>query len=265
MAGTLSSGAAAARRPSRTAPGSTPSQSVASKLEPIDQLRSHEYVAAQLRRQIGLRLVLPTQALPSERELSALFGVGRATVQAGIRLLEAERLVETRRGRNGGTFVLGHAEDDLAKDYLLARLRQDRDRIREALVFRRNVETFAARLAATRRRVGELDEIRGAHVAAASAQSDAEFVASDTQLHLAIARAARNVFVYEALEHMRLVLNDAIVALPAETKPLQQRAVKEHAVILEAIVSRDPEAASTATARHAASTEKGIAAMLAKL
>lgn len=247
------------------APEGTPSKAAASKLEPIDQLRSHEYVAAQLRRQIGLRLVLPSQALPSERELSGLFGVGRATVQAGIRLLEAERLVETRRGRNGGTFVLDVADDDLAKDYLMARLRRDRDRIREALVFRRNVETFAARVAATKRRTHELEEIRSLHMAAADARSDAEFVASDTQLHLAIARAARNVFVYEALEHMRLVLNDAIVALPADTKPLHQRAVKEHAVIVDAIAARDGEAASAATARHAASTEKGIAAMLAKL
>src|SRR4051812_14792974 len=97
-------------------PVTSAAQDVAATLEPIAQLRAHEYVAEQLRRQIGLRMVLPDDGLPSERELSGLFGVGRATVQAAIRLLEAERLVETRRGRNGGTFVLAHDEDDLAQD-----------------------------------------------------------------------------------------------------------------------------------------------------
>jgi DNA-binding FadR family transcriptional regulator len=247
-----------------SAPAASAAQDVAATLEPIAQLRAHEYVAEQLRRQIGLRMVLPEEGLPSERELSGLFGVGRATVQAAIRLLEAERLVETRRGRNGGTFVLAHDEDDLAQDYLMARLRRERDRIGEALVFRRNVETFAAGLAATQHSAAELELMRAAQDAAAAAQSDAEFIANDTQFHLAIARAAHNAFVYEALEHMRLVLNDAISALP-ETRTPQRRAIKEHAAILAEIEGRDGAAAATAIDRHAATTERDINAMLAGL
>jgi GntR family transcriptional repressor for pyruvate dehydrogenase complex len=237
---------------------------VGATLEPIAQLRAHEYVAEQLRRQIGLRMVLPGNALPSERDLSGLFGVGRATVQAAVRLLEAERLVETRRGRNGGTFVLPHNNDDLANDYLLARLRRERDRIGEALLFRRSVETLAAGLAATTRRAAELRAIRAAEEATARAETDDEFIAADTQFHLLIARAAHNTFAYEALRQMRLVLNDAISALPETTGP-QQRAVKEHATIVAAIDARDAKAASRAVDRHAATTERDISAMLAKL
>jgi DNA-binding FadR family transcriptional regulator len=210
-------------------------------LEPIAQLRAHEYVAEQLRSQIGLRIVLPGAALPSERELSALFGVGRATVQAAIRLLEAERLVETRRGRNGGTFVLPDDADDLAKDYLMARLRRERDRIGEALVFRRSVETFAAGLAAAQRLDHELAEIREAGEAVVEAETDATFISQDTRFHLLIARSAHNTFVYEALRHMRLVLNDAISALP-ETENAQRRAIAEHALIVAAIEGQDPAA-----------------------
>ena len=40
--------------------------------EPIEQLRAHEYVAEQIRRQIGLHVVSVGGALPSERELSAM-------------------------------------------------------------------------------------------------------------------------------------------------------------------------------------------------
>jgi DNA-binding FadR family transcriptional regulator len=236
----------------------------ATGFEPIEQLRAHEYVAEQLRRQIGLHIVPAGGTLPSERELSSMFGVGRATVQAAIRLLEAERLVETRRGRHGGTFVTGHTADDVAKDYLLVRLRRDRTRIAEALAFRRDVDTFAASLAARERTAEELRMISGAHDRTLGAGSDAEFMARDTEFHLAVARAAHNTFVYDAVERMRLVLDDAITALP-ESKLWQRRTAREHAAIVLAIEARKADAAAKAMERHTASTEKSVKALLAAL
>lgn len=247
-----------------SAPGGQGRRGTAMTFEPIEQLRAHEYVAEQIRRQIGLHLVPVGGALPSERDLSAMFGVGRATVQAAIRLLEADRIVETRRGRHGGTFVIPHDEDEIAKDYLLVRLRRDRERIREALAFRRDVDRFAASLAAKERSEEELDRIRRAHDRTAAAESDAEFMAHDTEFHLAIARAAHNEFVYGAVEQMRLVLNDALAALP-ESKLWRRRTLKEHGTVLDAIVARRAEAAAAAMDRHAAGTEKSVAALLAAL
>ena len=71
------------------------------EFEPIQQLRAHEYVAEQIRRHIALRLIRPGESLPSERELATLFGVGRPTIQQAMGLLEADHLVEARRGRRG--------------------------------------------------------------------------------------------------------------------------------------------------------------------
>lgn len=234
------------------------------EFKPIEQLRAHEYVAEQLRRQIGLHLVPVGGALPSERELSTMFGVGRATVQAAIRLLEAERIVQTRRGRNGGTFVIARDQDVVAKDYLLVRLRRDRDRIEEALVFRREVDTFATTLAATKRSDEQLTEIRRALDRTAPAETDAEFMARDTEFHLAIARATNNRYVLESVEQLRLVLNDPIEALP-ESVPWRTRTVREHTAILAAIQARRPSEAGKAMERHAAGTERSIKALLAAL
>ncbi len=234
------------------------------KFEPIEQLRAHEYVAEQIRRQIGLHLVPVGGSLPSERELSTMFGVGRATVQAAVRLLEAERIVETRRGRHGGTFVVAHGEDDIAKDYLLVRLRRDRERIRQALRFRRTVDMLAAGLAAKQRSTEELKAIRVAHARTADADTDVSFMAHDTEFHLALARAAHNSFVYDAVEQMRLVLNDAIAALP-ESKGWRGRTIKEHAAILQAIETGSSDAASAAMTRHVNGTEKSVTALLAAL
>ena len=249
-------------------PSSARAERSSAAFEPIEQLRAHEYVAEQLRRQIGLHLIAVGEALPSERDLAVMFGVGRATVQAAVRLLEAEKLVETRRGRSGGTFVIGHARgevsDGLARDYLLVRLRRDRQRILEALVFRGNVDTFAARLAATERTAEDLEKIRGAHVRAATATTDVEFMAHDTEFHLSIAAAAHNSFVYGAVEHIRLVLNDAITALP-ESELWQRRTAKEHAAVLRAIERADGPGAAREMGKHADWTQRSTTALLAAL
>ncbi len=221
-------------------------------------------MAEQIRRQIGLRLIPSGGSLPSERELAALFGVGRATVQQAVRLLEAERLVESRRGRHGGTFVIAPSSDDLAMDYLLVRLRRDAGRVKEALVFRSHVETVASELAASTRRKSELREIEAAYTRSESAESDIEFMMHDTQFHLAVARAGRNRFIVESVERLRLVLNDAFTALPG-SELWHERSRREHAAILAAIQAHDGTAAREAMMQHLASTERSIHALLAAL
>ena len=99
----------------------------------IEQLRAYEYVAEQIRRQIMLRLVQTGQALPPVRELADMFRVGRTTVQQAIVELEEEGLVERRRGRTGGTFVIGPVRSPVGMRRLLSSLRRERQMIEEAL------------------------------------------------------------------------------------------------------------------------------------
>src|SRR5436305_793681 len=132
------------------------------QFEPIQPLRAHEYVAEQIRRHIALRLVQPGEALPSERELAAMFGVGRPTIQHAMRLLEADQLVEARRGRSGGTFVREPAEDAGAMEELMARLARQRKELEELVVFRRTLEPAVAAEAARVRRRADMSAICGA-------------------------------------------------------------------------------------------------------
>jgi GntR family transcriptional regulator, transcriptional repressor for pyruvate dehydrogenase complex len=212
---------------------------------PIDQQRAHEYVAEQIRRQIGLGLLAPRQALPNERELASSFGVGRATVQQAVRLLEAERLVETRRGRHGGTFVTQHSDDGLAMDYLLARLRRERARVVSALDFRKVVEPEVAALAAAVSDRELIVEAREAASRAERAESDSDFMGADTEFHLALANATENEFLVEAIERIRLVLNDALLALPGSAL-WHERSVRDHEEILAGVEGRDADRAAAA-------------------
>lgn len=229
---------------------------------PIHQLRAHQYVADQIRRHIALQLILPGESLPSERELAAMFGVGRPTVQHALRLLESDRLVDTRRGRHGGTFVVRPSEDKLVMDGLIARVRRERDELEETLVYRRALEPGVARVAAGGRRKRDLTAMRLAAKNTAEAGSEYEYMRHDTEFHLAVAAATRNRFLVRAIEEIRVRLNDVIALLP-ESDLWHRRIDEEHEALVTAIAARDASAAEEAMIVHVTNAEQGIRAVLA--
>ncbi len=231
---------------------------------PIHQLRAHEYVADQIRRHIALRLIGPGESLPSERELAAMFGVGRPTIQHAMRLLEADRLVHARRGRGGGTFVVERVQDAGAIDELLARVLRERDEIEELLVFRRALEPRVAWEAARAREEDDLTAIWEAIDGMSNAAGEPEYMRHDTELHLAIARASRNRFMLSAIEEIRMGLNDVISLLP-ESDTWHRRLRGEHEGIADAIDGRACEAARDAMERHLTASERGVRALLSAM
>jgi GntR family transcriptional repressor for pyruvate dehydrogenase complex len=230
----------------------------------IQPLRAHEYVAEQIRRHIALRLVRPGEALPAERELAAMFGVGRPTVQHALRLLERERLVEPRRGRLGGTFVLAPEEDTEVMEELIGRLLRRREELEELLDYRCTVEPAIARIAAGTRRRADLDAIRGALERMASATDEPAYMRGDTEFHLAVAAATHNRYFVRTIEELRLELNDALGLLP-ETETWHRRLSGEHEAIAAAIEARDADAAEEAAQLHASASARGVRAALAAI
>ena len=231
---------------------------------PLEQLRTHELVAEQIRRHIRLHLISPGDALPPERELARMFGVGRATVQQAIGLLELEELVVSRRGRAGGTFVVGPVGVDGPLAGVVERVRRERRAIEEALVFRADLEPAAAGLAALHRSSSDLEAARAAMAAAASAADDAEFMEHDTELHLALGRATQNRYYADAIERLRLVLNDPLVVLP-ESGLWHARSNREHAAVVAAVERRDARVARRAMRTHVDETQRSVRALLEAL
>ena len=231
------------------------------EFEPIHQLRAHEYVAEQIRRHIALRLIKPGDPLQSERELAAMFGVGRPTVQHALRLLEADRLVEARRGRHGGTFVCEPAEDDSAMEELMTRVLRRRQEIEEALAYRRALEPRVAREAALIRRRTDVQKMTSAIKRMTHAASEPEYMRCDTEFHLAVAGATRNRFMVGAIEDVRMRLGDVISLLP-ESDVWHRRLSGEHEAIAAAIELRDADGAETAMETHVAASEQSVRAVL---
>jgi GntR family transcriptional repressor for pyruvate dehydrogenase complex len=231
--------------------------------DPIQPLRAHEYVAEQIRRHIALRLVGPGQSLPPERELVELFGVGRPTVQLALRTLEAEGLIQARRGRHGGTFVRGTTEGQDA-DELFARLGRRDAEIEELLILRRHIEPLVTRLAARSRTRADLALMHESLAEMQGTSTDADYMRCDTAFHLAVAGASGNRYLVSDVELIRVELNDAFSLLP-ESEAWHKRITEEHDAIYDAISARDEDGAEEFAQIHVANSERGVRAALAAM
>jgi DNA-binding FadR family transcriptional regulator len=76
-------------------------------------------VAASVTRRLGdaihLGLLEPGEQLPSEMALAGQLGVSTATLREALASLREQGLLETRRGRNGGSFVCGPGAASVAR------------------------------------------------------------------------------------------------------------------------------------------------------
>lgn len=161
---------------------------------------THEIVADALRRRIALGGYEPGEALPTERELAATLGIGRATLRTALRQLAAEGLVSTLPGRAGGTRVLG--AERIAPEPG-ARIDAARARALEAVVeVRTALEPLAARRAAER--ASDADRQRLAEVVAEAAETMERYTLLDTRFHIAVAAASENPLLLELIERSRV-------------------------------------------------------------
>ncbi|HMM94043.1 FCD domain-containing protein [Phycicoccus sp.] len=234
------------------------------RFETIAQPRAHDFVVEQIRRQIALGVIAPGSALPPERELVKIFGVGRLTVQLAIGQLESEHVIETRRGRHGGSFVIAPSTDERALDYRLIELRRDADEILASVEYRCIIEPAATSMATRKLRVKQLRELERLQDSLESSSDDAEFMRWDTAFHLTIAELTGNRLIVDALERIRLGLNPALQLLP-DTSIWHELSNHEHREILAAMGRKDASAAGQLMQSHITHAEQSIRSLLKSL
>jgi DNA-binding FadR family transcriptional regulator len=211
------------------------------ELDPVEPQLTHEIIAEALRRRVALGWLAPGDRIPSERELAELLGVGRMSLRAAIRELNCEGLLETRRGRTGGTFVslvrtpelLDRVADEAIED------------LRKNYEFRIMLEPHVARVAAARAGRAASRELQ--RLAAEQATTVASYRAKDSRFHLEVARCSQNPYALEAIERARrefFVWADAVAHAewPQMTK-IARRSEAEHVAIAAAIAAGDADAA----------------------
>ena len=224
------------------------------RFEPIVRRKTYELVAERLLTLIGSDDVSAGDALPSERELVATYGVGRSSVREALRMLESKGLILSS---GNGTFTVAPAGNalDHSLGFLLSVDQANPDELFEV---RRIVECEAAALAALRRSGAEL-ELMAAQLRAMEEGigSEAAFAEADLRFHLLIVEASRNRLVAGLMDAIRTLL-ERVLAVTFHVPGSPEAAIAMHRRILEAIADGDPDAARDRMREHLARAEREV-------
>lgn len=208
-------------------------------------------VAESLTEKIRSGGLQPGMQLPTEAELCVEFDVSRTVIREAVARLRSEGLVIPHQGR--GMFV----SETPARNFSIPEeaLRTLPETI-ALLELRLSVEVEAAGLCAERRTDGEVDDIRSLmeQVDARHEDPSAIQVHYDYDLHLAIAKAARNEFIHGFLSYLQPMIVPRLqlgyVVEPELKEAYYERIHKEHSAIVDAIDRRDGRAARRAMRAH---------------
>jgi GntR family transcriptional repressor for pyruvate dehydrogenase complex len=206
-------------------------------------------LAHEIRAQIlGLGME-PGNPLPSEPDLIAQSGLGRATVREAIRLLEAQGLVVIKRGSHGGIFV---ARPDLSNlsHSIAPVLTLSKAPLRDLTSYRKMVEPPAAGLAATM----ASDEDKAALLKLAEHNPGPGYV-NEVAFHQRIAELSENLLLRVLVIVPHDLLREHLKVETIEDTDVQE-ANGAHLAIAKAIVAGDADRAAHAMTRHLEAFER---------
>ncbi len=219
--------------------------------QPIRRRKLSDDVRERLLLLIRERKLRPGDAIPSERELMAQYGVGRPAIREAMQALQSMGLIDIRHGERPRVAepsvgqMLGQIGEPIR--HMLVNSDTTLENLKEArALFEAQMAGLAA-ANATPESVGILDRILDEQVSARR-EPDA-FLACDGRFHAQIATMSGNP-IFAALSRS---LFDWLAEFHSDlmrAPKLEQLTINEHTAILEAIRSGDAELAASRMTDH---------------
>jgi GntR family transcriptional regulator, transcriptional repressor for pyruvate dehydrogenase complex len=218
----------------------------------IASRKIYDQIASQIKDQIMNGKLQPGDKLPSTRELSESFQVGRSTVREALSALKAMGLLEIHQGE--GSYVRKIDPADLEMP-LLDALVMSKSTILELLEARKSLEVSNAALAAEKRTEEDLwafEQIL--ELMRTNLDNEAEGEKQDILFHLTLAGATHNSIMKRLLEtisaQMELAIRETRRLQVYANKSVLNQLYKEHQEIYEAIRASNPAEAQNKMHQH---------------
>jgi len=182
----------------------------------------------------------PGMRLPSEPQLAEMSGISRTSVREAVRGLQSIGILEIRRGQ--GTFVSDISASSVI-DAQMVMLLESRRALLDLTEVRKGIEPLIARLAAERAEESDVSALRLALSEMVASDDDrVRWRDAHLEFHSSLAGATQNVILMKVWGLIVLFLRDS--PLVTTSHPANDGAI--HQAILDAIESRDAEAAMAA-------------------
>ncbi|MCV7226970.1 FadR/GntR family transcriptional regulator [Mycolicibacterium komossense] len=200
---------------------------------PLEHGGRTQLVFDRLRSAVALDVFKDGEQLPPETELAAQLGISPVTLRDALALMRQAGLVETRRGRTGGSFIRRDGYDPVAHGY--SRLQEmSLVDIRDLSDWRISVAGAAAALAAER---ASDDEVNGmqSHVGTfARAKDSTSARRTEGRLSISLAAASQSVRLTRAT--VTCVIDyGPLLSVAYSNAKLRKTVGQQHKSLLEAV------------------------------
>ena len=247
--------------PGPVAPGSTAAGMHG--ISPADQIESrgqHVSVTDEAIEKIKAMIVSgdlrPGERLPVEDKLAAKLGLSRSSLREAVRALALVHILDVRQG--DGTYVTS-LQPELLLDAVSFVIDFHRDdSVLHFLEVRRIVEPTATAAAAMHAEAEDIERLNGMLSKVSLESSGQRFVELDREFHREVVALCANPVLVSLLDSISGPIHRARVWRGVTESDAQERTLREHRGIVDAIARRQPDVAAARAMVHIAGLEDWI-------
>lgn len=210
-----------------------------------------DQVSYQIETAILMGILTEGDRLPTESVLAAELGISPITLRQSLAALRTKGLIETSRGRSGGSVIRRQIE--LTDTQLQHKLREtSTEALRDLGDLGAAIASMSARLAAGRadqQNVEHLDDLMRRHRDSVDERARRRM---DSRFHVAVSIAAQSSRLTSAALQLEAELMTLWWSLPGQDGHATT-SVKQHEVIVDCIRAGDADAAASAAELHSRS------------
>lgn len=212
------------------------------KFEGVAVEKISQNIVEQIRKSLINGSLQPGEVLPSEENLSKIFGVSRSSIREALQILEIQGIVD--RKKRSGTVIRKLSILEMANIYLP---RSDDESLLDLMETREILEVAIVELASERASLKDVQELE--NLLEWMESNPEEAAEADVAFHLALARMSRNEVMFNIVKSLKGTmdrLQERTIYLPGRL----EHVLVEHRKIIESIKSKDPELAKIYMKRH---------------